>query len=441
MSRSARDYQPSLPILHADLPPPNGLAVLTATTVLLGRHQAEYLLHTAFNENLPDATSDVASNLAKYRQRAGLNSSPTVKPELKKELFTATKPSPSDSDSDDALAGMNVKYSTPAHRANNTRHQSWAVTPVIPTFRFADPMRETSSHGKVPEDETKHALRLHIWTCLEASFVHHPWLIQSVVRGDIAGILANLQELMQKHDHADFVEALKTMAKLTKKNVSFVEFKAKVTMINAKFTAAAQASAVLQMGPGVLPLFVLHAMQDDSRYDAEMTLLRERGDFSLSGIITTLSAAAARIEGGRKVQGLAAIPRHTGDTSTTTRPKQQCFNWRDDGVCKRKDTPRGCKFTHEASEKGKGRPADAPPRSSKPCDLCLAVDHVVAKCPLLATARASVSPTPPGGAPPSTGPPPTVAGEVARVSPSLQVDSLAAYGIDTELTQMLQTSN
>jgi hypothetical protein len=258
------------------------------------------------------------------------------------------------------------------------------------TVRYLDPLTDKLESQSLVSQRSV-AQRL-----LEKVFMpHHSHVIVSCRHGNISAIWALARALCVGDATSSKLDAVTTMVNMVRTPPqSWPALSHMATQLQNRFNRDASAGDRLLVGPGLLPEFVMRALQS-SNFDylrVDVALLHKvAGDITLAQIQQDMSAAhslSVSRPGGRAMQAQAveapAGPPVPPATAFVADGAPICFNWRDRGTCRYGGD---CRFQHI----GPGKPKDAPKAKDAQltgvCAACSSPSHGISQCPVRAKKR------------------------------------------------------
>ena len=131
---------------------------------------------------------------------------------------------------------------------------------------FMDPLEGAT------ESSEQRRVRMGIWSFCKAVCYHHGHLLAGLRVGDIAGATAAIAAFALCHGPEDTLDAVKMMAQLHKKGQQWGDFVDTVASIRR--TLSRDTDPAWMIGSQLLPGFVMRAMDEDLRFQVELSLLR-----------------------------------------------------------------------------------------------------------------------------------------------------------------------
>jgi hypothetical protein len=282
---------------------------------------------------------------------------------------------------------------------------------------FLDPLTDAT------ETSEQRRVRMCAWQFCKAVCFHQAHLLVSLRVGDIAGATAAIATFALRHGPDDTLDAVKAMSNLTKKGQQWSDFVDTVASIRRALDR--ETDPDMKMGKQLLPKFVLRAMEDDNRFQVELSLLRCTVPApGIDHVMATLAfKARSLIKAPHPLTGHAAVARPPDPPSTTPRGagtgKEACRAFARDGNCKFHVPAEGrfCRHSHgdvadrqtaldkatfkakggtaakgtKAKQQHAGRPAKAPDG----CYRCASKLHSIDQCTEGPSAHLGTVATPP----------------------------------------------
>jgi hypothetical protein len=240
------------------------------------------------------------------------------------------------------------------------------------TVYYRDPLENTD----VCESGNERAIRVTGWTWYVDALRNHAGIVNAVRPYDIHALVKMVKVSCIGEDSVRVLNNIRDMVKLSKlPGQPFAPFCSEVTRLMAEMGRVTDDR--YKIGPGVLPAFVLRAIEDDEAYQVDVAFLRRQGA-NLDKIIHDLSQKAVTVESGvAKVTGLqVSLGKGAGYGSGVS--KGPCYNWRDNGACKFGEA---CRFSHAgASSVVPKASSTAPAASRAACLECGSNRHGYRDC-------------------------------------------------------------
>jgi hypothetical protein len=285
---------------------------------------------------------------------------------------------------------------------------------------FLDP-RTSAGGPNVPETDACSQARSLLWYYIIAAFASQPSLLNGIVMGDIAAVIARLEDVDAKNPVTELAQALHavcTCAAVPAKKVSFPALSTAFTHLDHLFSRDRPEG--MGVGPRLLPALFMEAISSDSRYSVEHALMSKEPPKTLAVTIHTLvnvvrvparqeplafvaeegapvagtpRAQHGKVHGaGNQGQGRGQGTGAPHGSGTGGRKSGPCYRFKDKGEC---NVP-GCPWAHdEASMNACTLPARyTTPRTPSvlTCPVCNE-NHAVSLCPIVVAAKASSKPT------------------------------------------------
>jgi hypothetical protein len=305
---------------------------------------------------------------------------PSVKSEEVKA--GASMDAPSDKETSDILASMTVSAPTAAYAPRDLASTTNSLDnyTTISTIRYMDPLTEDV------ESQALCGQRALAQALIEKAFLtHHSHVVVSCAHGDIAASWALARALCVGDALANRMDALTDMVALVRSPpTTWPELSHAMTQLEFRFARNAPADPLLHVGAGLLPQFVMRALQhanfDYLRVDIAL-LHKVSGSVTVSRIQHDLSAAhsvahsvpRSGVSGRALYAPSAPSPPAPAPATSSSSADQVCFNFRDKGKCRYGDE---CRFKHVTT-------SGATPRGvTGVCVVCSSASHGITHCPV-----------------------------------------------------------
>ena len=265
---------------------------------------------------------------------------------------------------DEAKAGVTVKVE-PGYVAEHTVGAGAGSASEAVYYR--DPMKD----GDVPEPAVDRKRRVLASTWLADSLVHHPDLVSAVRQHDVAALVMMVMTTCASKDGVRVLTNIFEMTSLKKlPGEPWSVLCSTVTRLHSEMGQVKDER--FKVGSGILPAFLLRALDNDEDYKVEVALLRRQEDVTVEDIVRAASiksvvAEAGGVQPGGRLTGLGAAPFNRSTTATGV-----CYGWRDNGKCRFGEK---CKFSHQSG--GAPKPA---PKTSGGCLECGSLSHGFQDC-------------------------------------------------------------
>lgn len=488
-------------ILDAGPNPANARKSIDSITMHCNTNNIDHLLSADFN-----TTATQPNSHSKLQQLQALQAKQAA--EESKQQATATQNNSSSSGSSTPPTTPTAPWPPTPGRATTVKHEyaplqytddhdsivTYTSTGAINTsianssHYFSDPLN-TSNPGAAEPPEARQA-RLKLWSFIKATCYHHPHLLTGLRIGDIYGVMKQIMTYGLSHSTQDTLDAISALTKLTKKGTSWHDFVTAVTQIRNALDR--ETDDGWKIGNKLLPAYTLQAIEGESRFEVELTLLRRtQPPPTIDHILATLGAKARTFKTQNSVSGHVAATTNTSDSSKTTSGGLEiCRNFKNYGKCRfeRPNFGRWCNKSHGTPAVDKQRAADraaykannptlpnqkhqstsnpgpkqkpTPPPATDACYRCGSKNHGIDDC--TEDVRGHIAAVPPGGAAPGiyNAPPPPppphsgsfddIANAVADVLQKRQLDdkvtglvgapaSSPSHDLDHELAKLFHT--
>ena len=421
---------PGACILNAGPAPTNARESIASIIAYVCTLDCDHLLDQEFNKPAPSPpTSNKLLMLKEKREKEREKE----KTEEEKHISTSSSssstssPSPSSPPSppspDTAPVSVKLEFTPLSHTQATTivsyggdGARSTSVAGSV--LYFLDPLTD------ITETSAQRGVRMRVWQFCKAVCFHQAHLLVSLRVGDIAGVSAAIATFALRHGPDDTLDAVKAMSTLHKKGLQWSDFVD--TVANIRRTLDRETDPDMKTGKQLLPKFVLRAMEDDNRFQVELSLLRCTVPApDIDHIMATLAFKARSLtKTPHPLAGHAAAarPADPPPPPTSTKggagaAKEACRAFARDGNCKFHVPSEGrfCRHSHgdvadkqTALEKatfkakggapakgGKGKSHGRPAKAPDGCYRCASKLHSIDQCTEGPTAHLGAIATPP----------------------------------------------
>jgi hypothetical protein len=424
---------PDACILQAGPAPHNARESIASIVTHVCTLDYDHLLDAAFNEPAPSPPSNnklfKLKELKAKRERERKGES---EEEEKNTRATSSSPSPSSPSSlpptspDPSYSSVSVKHEFIPHshtRATNIvsfgEDGARSTSVAGSVLYFQDPLTDTT------ETSEQRRVRMGVWQFCKAVCFHHTHLLTSLRVGDIAGVTAAIAAFALRHGPEDTLDAVKAMTQLHKKGQQWGDFVDNVAAIRR--TLARDTDPDWKIGSQLLPGFVMRAMEEDNRFQVELSLLRcTVPPPGIDHIMVSLAfKARTLVKAPNPLTGHAAVAQPAPPPATPSKGgagggREPCRAFARDGNCKFHVPAEGrfCRHSHgEAADRqtaldratfkstggkpptkatgGKGKPGSRPPKAPDGCYRCASKLHSIDNCTEGPSAHLGAVATPP----------------------------------------------